>query len=407
MVYKRGATWYLRFRWHRLGDLRLSTKSKNKNRAQAMERVVNALRDAGRWDLLGLLADGRVTLPDLYTAWQHGSEDLEQLRARAESPALGELVDEWLRALPSLISRHTRRRYAASTVRRYEVSWSGIFEALPRGRKSHLSDLTTGFFSDYRANRRKAGGGVRRLETEEPPSPSTLNRDGAAVRSFLNWAEQVKELAVHRPTITREREPAGLTRWLTPEEIAAFEACCPDEQWPFFACLLFTGVRLGEAQALRGGDVQLSVRRLEIHETDHRLKSHHSVRTLPIPAPLIEPLARQLARIRPTWKGLIFPGDFESQDRVRTMWDRICEAAEIEGSTPHVMRHTYGVHAAQAGVPIPRLQELLGHAGMETTLRYIRHSASSYLDVDADAIASSMTAQTEADARRRAGLRPV
>jgi len=30
--------------------------------------------------------------------------------------------------------------------------------------------------------------------------------------------------------------------------------------------------------------------------------------------------------------------------------------------TVHDLRHTFALHAAQAGVPIPRIQKLLGHA---------------------------------------------
>jgi integrase len=79
---------------------------------------------------------------------------------------------------------------------------------------------------------------------------------------------------------------------------------------------------------------------------------------------------------------------------VRRAWDRTCKASGISGATPHDARHTFAVHAAMAGVPIARLQKLLGHATATMTLRYMKHAPESYLDEDAAAIAAHMTGGT-------------
>jgi integrase len=76
-------------------------------------------------------------------------------------------------------------------------------------------------------------------------------------------------------------------------------------------------------------------------------------------APLF-PMRRGLA-YRPS-DDLIFPGEVQVYGKVRRTWAAICRAAEISGATPHNARHTFAVHAAQAGIPIVRLQKLLGHA---------------------------------------------
>jgi site-specific recombinase XerD len=36
----------------------------------------------------------------------------------------------------------------------------------------------------------------------------------------------------------------------------------------------------------------------------------------------------------------------------------------------HDLRHTYGSHLAMRGVPLRTIQELLGHASIEQTMRY-------------------------------------
>ena len=55
-----------------------------------------------------------------------------------------------------------------------------------------------------------------------------------------------------------------------------------------------------------------------------------------------------------------------------------------------------------AGVPIVRLQKLLGHATAAMTLRYMKHAPEAYLDEDAAAIAAHMTGQGNREGMARA-----
>jgi hypothetical protein len=73
-------------------------------------------------------------------------------------------------------------------------------------------------------------------------------------------------------------------------------------------------------------------------------------------------LAGHLARVAPGPDDLVFPGPSQDYGTVRRTWRATCKLAEIAGATPHDARHTFAVHAAQAGIPIVRLQKLLGHA---------------------------------------------
>jgi integrase len=83
---------------------------------------------------------------------------------------------------------------------------------------------------------------------------------------------------------------------------------------------------------------------------------------LPIAPALERVLAGHLARVAPGPDDLVFPGPSQDYGTVRRTWRATCKLAEIAGATPHDARHTFAVHAAQAGIPIVRLQKLLGHA---------------------------------------------
>lgn len=86
---------------------------------------------------------------------------------------------------------------------------------------------------------------------------------------------------------------------------------------------------------------------------------------------------------------------------MRRVWDKTCAAAGIANATPHDARHTYGVHAAQSGVPLVRLQKLMGHASPIMTMRYMKHAPEAYMDEDAAAIERHMSGETDQEAAAR------
>jgi integrase len=133
------------------------------------------------------------------------------------------------------------------------------------------------------------------------------------------------------------------------------------------------------------------------------------VRDLPIAPALERVLASHLARVQAGPDDLIFPGENQTYGKVRRVWKATCRVANIAGATPHDARHTFAVHAAQAGIPIVRLQKLMGHADPPMTMRYMKHAAEAYLDQDAAAIVASMTtlARRESAARAEAARREL
>ncbi|MSR07275.1 MAG: site-specific integrase [Gemmatimonadetes bacterium] len=424
--FKRGAVFYVDVRWKGYPRLYLSTDTTNKARATAIERTLYALRSAGRRDLLGLLAAGKVTLPELHDAHERRGDELEQLKAKADSPRLGELVDVWEAWLssPSGISPRTGRRYAAHTTRRYSVSWANFFAAIPQGRDATLSALNKGFVADYRRMRSEAGAG-----------PATINRDLGALMAFLTWCAEERGLAISRPAIKREREPSGRERWLSSDEIRGVRKALPDEWWPFFATLVYTGLRFGEAHGLRGADVKLKERRIVVQEADRRVKSASSVRHVPIAEPLAQWLGEHFARhpCGPTDQAFPFLGLHydRAYKAARQVWRKAAIAAGLhDGGVPesadataggkakkpkpakpnatiHDLRHTFGVHAAQAGVAVGRLQGLMGHAAPIMTMRYLKHAPEAYFTEDAAKVAGSLGGDQEGAARAEMARRGI
>lgn len=408
-LYRRapGGAYHVEVEWRGYPRLRLSTGTTIKARAQDMLRTLYALKSAGRRDILGLLADQRLRLADVHEEYLKRPADLEHRIAHLESPPLETLVDEWLRWLPSpaALSPRTRRPFAPRTIERYAQSWARLFAVLPQRKASRLEDLTKGAISYYRAQRRQAG-----------TAPATVNRDLCAIGAFYTWLGSERGIAVARPTVAKEREPDGRERWLSADEIKELEHAVSVDWWPFFATLVYTGLRWGEAAGLLWGDARLAERRITVTDRWRRLKTTSSNRDVPIP----EPLARLLAEHRTRYPGgpadPVFPPPFDDYRAARRLFRAAALEAQLHdgGRNPsgvpkpnvtiHDLRHTFGVHCAQSGVPIARLQKLLGHATPHMTLRYMKHAPESYFAEDAARVAASLTGQRNQEAQAQAEL---
>ena len=58
---------------------------------------------------------------------------------------------------------------------------------------------------------------------------------------------------------------------------------------------------------------------------------------------------------------------------MRTAWEKTRQRAGLTGALHvrwHDLRHTFSSHMIMAGVGVPKLQQLLGHATIQMTMRY-------------------------------------
>jgi integrase len=382
-------------RWRGVPRLKLSTGSTSKARAGAMERTLQALRDIGRFDVLRLLGEGKLRLADVHEDYQRDPAALQQRVATVASPVLGPLVDEWLRWLesPAALSSKTRRPFSPRTAYRYRESWQRLFRVLPRGRDATLTDINKGFIAEFRKARRHEG-----------KAGSTINGDLCALSAFRRWCAEERELAVPALKLPREREPAGRERWLSADELRDLQDATPREWWPLFATLSFTGLRIGEAQGLRGGDVRLAERRIRVHDGSRQVKTASSVRDVPIPEPLARLLAEHVTRFPIGPNELLFDSPFNDYRAARRVFSRACRMAGLRSVTLHDLRHTFAVHAAQSGVPIPRIQKLLGHSTVAMAMRYMKHTPEAYFAEDAARVAGSLTGVRDREEEARVEL---
>lgn len=144
---------------------------------------------------------------------------------------------------------------------------------------------------------------------------------------------------------------------------------------------LKTGLRIGELKGLRWPDINWNNRTLTVKHSwcDYKkgLVSPKSNKDRQIP--LTDELYETLLQRRQA-KGFIFLDEQKQSFNTKTLNQKIiraCKTADIQEITCHALRHTYASHLVMRGAPLKAIQELMGHAHIQTTMRYAHLSPSS------------------------------
>ncbi|MCP4895674.1 MAG: tyrosine-type recombinase/integrase [bacterium] len=143
--------------------------------------------------------------------------------------------------------------------------------------------------------------------------------------------------------------------------------------------MLFCGLRSSEVLSLRTSDVDVLDRRLRIHGKGNR------ERMLPLPEELLQVLNDYIRLERPSdaMDGPLFVvlqgkrrGHPMTTAGLRSLfrYRRGRFSGTLANANAHRFRHTFGADMARAGVKLPVLQRMMGHADAKMTLQYIHLS---------------------------------
>jgi integrase len=169
----------------------------------------------------------------------------------------------------------------------------------------------------------------------------------------------------------------------SPEEVwALVRAAASEQDAAIYLTAAFTGLRRGELIALRWRDVDFA-------QSAIRVRSSYCAGALTAPksgkvrsVPMAPDVAAALARLshREWWTGdddLVFPGEigrYLDGSALRRRYIAALERAGLRRLRFHDLRHTFGTRMI-AKADIRRVQEWMGHADVQTTMRYL-HFAS-------------------------------
>jgi integrase len=307
-----------------------------------------------------------------------GHDPLEEQRRRRAVPTMRKLADEYLGSKAfadktDKVQTNDRARIASHII--HHIG-SVKANALTLTVASRLHRLVA---EDTRTNRRG-----RRLG-----GPGAARKTLRLLTAVLTWAKSerwiqalpfdLRELKLGADgsrdvVITSAAEYAHL--FATMDDMAAAGELRPTVR-AFFMLLACTGLRRGEAQKLRWGQVDLARRQITLRDTKgarlSRQRGKHQATVELVGLPPVT--AAALAGIKTgdaAADALVFPPVRGAQLAVARDWMAVRKAAALpDNLTLHGLRHSVGTVGALAGMTMPELQALLRHRQPGTTARYL------------------------------------
>ena len=166
------------------------------------------------------------------------------------------------------------------------------------------------------------------------------------------------------------KRPQRIPELLSRAEVSRIVGACSDRKYQTMLMLCYgCGLRLSELIAVRVSDIDGARGRLRI-EQGKGAKD----RLVPLSPTLLE-------RLRDYWRGYrpkhwLFPGRAPDAalcpTSIQTTYTKAKARAGITKTGGiHALRHAYATHQLEAGLPVHRLQRLLGHRDIHSTLRYV------------------------------------
>lgn len=205
------------------------------------------------------------------------------------------------------------------------------------------------------------------LKEKRKSSNSTINKYLFALSKMYRLGIKNKLITENPVTdIDKFQEDNHRIRYLTKdEEIRLYEAINKLAPYlrPIVTCALQTGMRRGEIFNLQWENIDYDFGFIEVLES----KSGKS-RKIPLSDKMLKVLEEQKNDYKYVF---INPNTQLPYRDIHKSFYAVLEEAKIDKFRFHDLRHTVATRMVEKGVPLPVIQEILGHAKISTTMQYV------------------------------------
>jgi integrase len=248
---------------------------------------------------------------------------------------------------------------------RYEVYYMPRLRSA--GSKKEKMDQLVGKFGKYKVCVFDPGL-VEQYQTDmilAKKKPATVNRLVANLKAMFVWGEGkgfvTKEVRESISKVKLLTEDNARLRYLTREEADRLISNCADYIKPIVIIALNTGMRKAEIMGLKWIQVDLVNRVILLDQASTKNKKRREIPLNNTVLATLKGLIRNTENDRVFWN-------------VPKFWRKAFHGAlrrsKIQDFKFHDLRHTFASWLVQAGVPLKTVQEILGHATLNMTMRY-------------------------------------
>ena len=313
------------------------------------------------------------------------SVEVSKLRGEYVAPAdarvtVGEIGPGWL--------DRQRGHLKPSAYSALEIAWR--LRVAPRWGHMPLGDIRPSAVQQWIS-------GLRGDEDAKPLGASVVARAHQVLSAILADAVRDRMIAANPATgIKLPRQARKRPVYLTHRQVADLAAAGDHEA--LVLLLAYTGLRWGEAVALRVADLDMLRRRATVSENAVQVGKQihvgtpkaHKQRSVPLPEFLLPYLARQCeGRDR---DDLLFGGEdgrhLQRSHNKSGWFDKAVTASGVPRVTAHDLRHSAASLAVSAGANVKAVQRMLGHASAAMTLDIY----ADLFDDDLEAVATALDA---------------
>jgi site-specific recombinase XerD len=204
-----------------------------------------------------------------------------------------------------------------------------------------------------------------------PTAPQCVH-SSYKIRSPLGFGKSYRRTAP-----LRLKQPRRVILPLTPEQVASFwQSFRTFRDLTLIALMLLDGLRSAEVRRIQLQDVDLLSSQLRVRGKGRK------ERIVPLPPDALRALQCYLHLERPSTTSthlfLALKGPHRGQPlteaALRSLFRHHRRKSQVPVANPHRFRHTFGSDMVAAGVSLPALMHLMGHASIHTTMLYVELS---------------------------------
>lgn len=196
---------------------------------------------------------------------------------------------------------------------------------------------------------------------DEGLANQTINNKLTRLSKLLKRAKR-KKLITSMPVIELRKQAKGRIRFLSVEEEKSLFSHMSEGDHHFCRFLLYTGCRYGEAVRFEWRDASNDTLTFWVTKSGQ-----------PRSVPMTQPVREALEWAKTRHHNQPGPFAWVSYTAFRQRWQTARKHAGLahdDQVIPHVLRHTCASRLVQKGVDIRKVRDWLGHASINTTMRY-------------------------------------